>query len=282
MADVYRGRIAPSPTGFLHAGHAATFWCAQERARANSGALILRIEDLDLDRSRPEFRDAIIPDLKWFGLNWDEGPDMGGRAGPYQQSARREFYFAAWKKLRDAGAIYPCRCSRKDVLQAAVAPHDEDEEPIYPGTCRPGGDCEDLAIRSHPGGVHWRFHVPDGEQLHFVDERLGEQSATAGKRFGDFVIWRKDDVPAYQLAVVVDDAAMNISEVVRGQDLLTSTFRQLLLYRALGLKPPRFYHAPLVLDESGYRLAKRHASLSLRALREAGVAPEEIRKRYCG
>ncbi len=282
MADVYRGRIAPSPTGFLHAGHAATFWCAQERAQANSGLLILRIEDLDLDRCRPQFRDAIIPDLKWFGLNWDEGPDLGGPAGPYQQSDRREFYLAAWAKLRDTGAIYPCHCSRKDVLQAAVAPHDEDEEPIYPGTCRPGGGGEDAVVGSHPGGAHWRFRVPDGEELRFVDERLGEQTATAGKQFGDFVVWRKDDVPAYQLAVVVDDAEMDITEVVRGQDLLTSTFRQLLLYRALGLKPPRFYHAPLVLDESGNRLAKRHASLSLRALREEGVAPEEIRKRYCG
>jgi glutamyl-tRNA synthetase len=277
----YRGRIAPSPTGFLHVGHALTFWQAQERARTADGTMILRVEDLDVQRCRSEFCDAVIEDLTWFGLKWNEGPDAGGPFNPYLQSERRSYYLDAWRKLLRAGRIYPCCCSRKDVLQAAVAPHDEDEEPIYPGTCRPRDDSPgSWSNKAEPAGVHWRFRVPDGVELKFHDERLGEQKAVAGRDFGDFVVWRKDDVPAYQLAVVSDDAAMGITEVVRGEDLLTSTFRQLLLYRALGKEPPKFFHAPLVRDESGKRLAKRHASLSLRELRAAGVTPGEIRSRF--
>ena len=289
----YRGRIAPSLTGYLHLGHAWTFWRAQERARAAGGKLVLRIEDIDLARCRPEFRDAIVEDLKWFGLAWDEGPDVGGEFAPYIQSERRAFYFEAWEKLHAGGFIYPCRCSRKDVMEAAQAPHEENEEPIYPGTCRPESSSVAAAVPAaqleiaqarrlppQPAGITWRFRVPDGEEMVYVDLRLGEQRAIAGRDFGDFIVWRKDDVPAYQLAVVVDDAAMQISEVVRGEDLLLSTFRQLLIYRALNLNAPQFYHAPLILDESGKRLAKRHAALSLRALRESGVKPEELRERY--
>src|SRR5204863_7971342 len=243
--------------------------------------MILRIEDLDPQRCRPEFRGAAIEDLVWFGLKWSEGPDVGGSFSPYRQSERRSLYLDAWRKLLRAGFIYPCRCSRKDVLQAAIAPHDEDEEPTYPGTCRPPPDSfgqgkSSVLPTADPAGVHWRFKVPDGEQLEFRDGRLSDQKAIAGKDFGDFVVWRKDDVPAYQLAVVVDAAAMRISEVVRGEDLLVSTFRQLLLYRALDLVPPRFFHTSLVVDESGKRLAKRHGSLSLRALKESGLAPEEL------
>jgi glutamyl-tRNA synthetase len=211
----YRGRIAPSPTGLLHIGHAVTFRRAYERACAAGGKLVLRIEDLDRDRCPREFADAIIEDLHWFGLDWDEGPEIGGPFAPYIQSQRRSRYLEAWEKLRLGGLIYRCKCSRK-----------------------------------------------------------------AGRDFGDFIVWRRDDVPAYQLAVVVDDAAMRISEVVRGKDLLVSTFRQLLLYRALDLLPPRFFHTSLVVDESGKRLAKRHGSLSLRALKENGLAPEELRARY--
>ena len=279
---MHRGRIAPSPTGHLHVGHAITFWHAQRRVREMNGQMVLRIEDLDPQRCRAEFTVAAVEDLKWFGLDWDEGPDMSGAFGPYVQSQRRTLYLDAWRNLRDAGFIYPCRCSRKDVQQAAVAPHDEDEEPIYPGTCRPRNKEELIEAKQTvaPGGVHWRFRVPDGEELRFVDQHCGEQVAIAGSDFGDFVVWRKDDVPAYQLAVVVDDAAMRITEVVRGQDLLTSTFRQLLLYRALGENSPHFYHTSLVLDETGKRLAKRDAARSLRALREAGVNPDEIRRRY--
>jgi glutamyl-tRNA synthetase len=278
MRHEYRGRIAPSPTGYLHLGHALTFWHAQERARQAGGKLVLRIEDIDRARCRREFRDAIVDDLRWFGIQWHEGPDIGGRFAPYVQSERRAFYLAAWGKLLAGGFIYPCRCSRHDVLNAAGAPHDENEEPIYPGTCRPSILREVSAVLpSQPTGTHWRFHVPDGEKMRFTDGRLGLQTATAGVDFGDFIVWRKDDIPAYQLAVVVDDAAMQISEVVRGADLLTSTFRQLLLYRALEVDAPNFYHSEIVTDSSGKRLAKRHASLSLRALREAGATPENLR-----
>lgn len=271
----YRGRIAPSPTGYLHLGHAMTFWRAQERARANAGKLILRVEDLDQDRCTPEFRDAIAEDLHWFGLRWDEGPDVGGPFAPYVQSERRDAYVRGWSRLRDAGLIYPCNCSRRDIQQSANAPHHENEEPIYPGTCRPQKGT--INKTTAPAGKNWRFRVPDGESLQFVDERLGIQRAVAGNDFGDFVIWRRDDVAAYQLAVVLDDAAMEITEVVRGEDLLLSTFRQLLIYRALELPPPKFYHTPLITDSSGRRLSKREAALSLRELRRSGADPEKLR-----
>jgi glutamyl/glutaminyl-tRNA synthetase len=266
----YRGRLAPSPTGYLHAGHALTFWRAQERCRTRNGTLVLRVEDLDRDRCRPEFREAVSEDLRWFGLQWDEGP--------FLQSERRPLYLEAWKHLRDRGLIYPCSCSRRDVLSAASAPHLEDEEPIYPGDCRPSG----LAIPAveDPAGVNWRFRLSDGETLQFIDHCAGPQRAVAGVGFGDFIVWRKDDGPAYQLAVVVDDAVMQITEVVRGADLLRSTFRQLLLYRALGLAPPDFCHLPLVTDSLGKRLAKRDHALSLRVFRAEGVAPNEIRRRF--
>ena len=255
-----------------------TFWYAQERARKAGGKLVLRIEDLDRDRCRKEFADAIREDLCWFGLDWDEGPGIGGPFPPYVQSERHRYYLEAREKLRVGGFVYPCKCSRKDVMQASLAPHDESEEPIYPGTCRPNSSSVEPAVpAASTTGTHWRFRVPNGEQIEFIDERVGKQSAVGGRDFGDFIVWRRDDIPAYQLAVVVDDAAMQISEVVRGEDLLISTFRQLLLYRALDLRPPKFYHAPLVLDESGKRLAKRHGALSLRALRERGVCPEELR-----
>ena len=203
-------------------------------------------------------------------MQWDEGP--------YRQCERRHLYFAAWQKLRDAGLLYRCSCSRRDLLQAAAAPHAEEEEPIYPGTCRP--DRLTTPNEKSPDGCSWRFRVPEGETLEFVDQCAGRQGAVAGVDFGDFVIWRKDDTPAYQLAVVVDDAEMGITEVVRGADLLLSTFRQLLLYRALGLQAPDFCHVPLVLDSLGNRLAKRHVALSLRALRAAGMSPENIRREF--
>lgn len=232
----------------------------------------MRIEDLDRDRCRPEFRAAILEDLAWFGLQWD-GPAI-------LQSQRRPLYLAAWKQLRDRGLIYPCTCTRRDVLSAAGAPHAEDEEPIYPGTCRPVRLT--IPKAEDPAGVNWRFRVPDGETLQFHDQSAGPQAAVAGVEFGDFVVWRKDDVPAYQLAVVADDAAMQVTEVVRAADLLLSTFRQLLLYRALNLARPDFCHLPLVTDSLGKRLAKRADALSLRALREKGATPDDLRRRYCG
>jgi glutamyl-tRNA synthetase len=268
----YRGRIAPSPTGYLHLGHARTFWTAQERAEAAGGVLVLRNEDLDRDRCKPEFVSATFEDLRWFGFEWQEGPDIGGPFGPYNQSERYPIYRSALEKLGKAGVIYPCTCSRKDLQAAVRAPHAEDDnEPIYPGTCRVRRKMEILNQN-----FCWRFRVPDGEVISFSDGKLGVQQFVAGKDFGDFVVWRADEVPAYQLACVVDDAAMQITEVVRGADLLVSTARQILLYQALGLNAPRFYHCPLMTDEAGVRLAKRHDALSLRRLREQGESPSEI------
>jgi glutamyl-tRNA synthetase len=272
----YRGRLAPTPTGYLHLGHARTFWTAQERARANSGTLILRNDDLDRARCKPEFVSAMLEDLKWLGFSWQEGPDIGGKFAPYNQSERFSLYRAALEKLRDSGFIYPCNCSRRDIQSAPRAPHAaDDEEPIYPGTCR-----GKIPATIGSTKFSWRFHVPDGETVTFKDENLGEQRFVAGKDFGDFVVWRNDDVPAYQLACVVDDAAMEITEVMRGADLLLSTARQILLYRALGLKTPAFFHCPLMLDEKGERLAKRNDVLSLRSLRKRGMSPEEARSRF--
>ena len=272
VAGTYRGRIAPSPTGYLHLGHARSFWRAAESARENGGVLIFRNEDLDLQRCRPEFVSAMFEDLRWFGIDWQEGPDVGGEFGPYAQSTRREFYLDAWQKLLSGGWIYPCSCSRKDLAESASAPHDDNDEPIYPGACR-----EKRMAAAVPGGVNWRFRVPDGERIEFVDGRMGPQSFEAGRDFGDFVVWRRDDVPAYQLAVAVDDAAMQVSEVVRGADLLRSTARQILLQRALALSTPLYFHCGLMTDESGLRLAKRHDALSLRTLRLRGMVPEEAR-----
>jgi len=278
----YRGRLAPSPTGLLHLGHARTFWTAQERAASHGGTLILRNEDLDQARCKAEFVSAMFEDLRWFGLQWTEGPDRGGPFGPYSQSERRELYAAAFKKLRAANVVYPCICSRQDVLRALQAPHLGEDEPIYPGTCRPERGrppkVEEQADKGvHAPSVNWRFRVPDGDVVFFTDGFYGPQQFIVGNDFGDFVIWRHDGLPSYQFAVVVDDAAMQITEVVRGQDLLKSTARQILLYRALGLTPPNFYHCPLITDESGQRLAKRSDALSLRASRGKGFKPEEIR-----
>jgi glutamyl/glutaminyl-tRNA synthetase len=276
----YRGRLAPSPTGFLHLGHAKTFWMAQQRARQNHGDLILRNEDLDRARCKPEFVTAMFEDLHWFGFAWSEGPDIGGPFAPYDQSGRMDFYREALDKLRAGGLIYPCTCSRKDIQAAASAPHAEDDEPIYPGTCRRKSDEGQLTGDKALKNASLRFRVPDGETISFHDGNLGEQKFVAGRDFGDFVVWRHDDVPSYQLACVVDDAAMQINEVVRGADLLVSTARQILLYRALRLEPPAFFHCELMRDEAGRRLAKRHDALSLRKLREEGRDPVELRKNW--
>ncbi|MBL9172778.1 MAG: tRNA glutamyl-Q(34) synthetase GluQRS [Verrucomicrobiales bacterium] len=269
----YRGRLAPSPTGLLHLGHARTFWTAYQRARSAQGTLILRNEDLDRDRARPEFVAAFIEDLHWFGIQWDEGPDLGGPHAPYDQSRRIPAYRDAFERLRRSGHLFPCTCSRRDIQSALAAPHAADEEPVYPGTCR----SRDPATIPAGTRVSWRFRVPDGLPVSFLDQGAGPQCFTAGADFGDFILWRHDDLPSYQLACVVDDAAMGITEVVRGADLLVSTARQLLIYQALGLTPPAFHHCPLVTDAAGVRLAKRHDALSLRSLRESGRSPDELR-----
>ena len=264
---------------------------AARRAAERGGQLILRNEDLDSERTRPEFVEAMMEDLRWLGISWSEGPDYGGPVGPYTQSERRGFYLQAWRKLRDSGMIYPCTCSRKDVELAAGAPNGLDDEPVYPGSCRPARivagaarlrQTAEAAVTgsepyADPRGANWRFRIADGEEVCFTDLHLGPQRFVAGRDFGDFIVWRRDDVPAYQLAVVVDDAAMGITEVVRGADLLKSTARQILLFRALGLAAADFYHCDLVRNSNGVRLAKRHDALSIRKLRQLGWSPERVR-----
>jgi glutamyl/glutaminyl-tRNA synthetase len=289
----YRGRLAPSPTGFLHVGHARTFWTAWQRARDARGALVMRMEDLDPDRSRTHFTEAAYDDLRWLGIRWQEGPDKGGAFGPYVQSKRRNLYLETWRTLHRRGFLFACRCSRKDLASALGAPHELsghstgkaeplDDEPVYPGTCRknfsgtlqlPGPTRREM---ESPDGAHWRFRVPDGEVIEFDDLNLGRQRFVAGVDFGDFVVWRRDGTPSYQLACVTDDALMKITEVVRGADLLKSTARQILLYRALEIEPPKWFHCRLVLDQYGRRLAKRNDAVSLRALRQRGVTPMNI------
>lgn len=269
----YRGRLAPSPTGLLHLGHARTFWIAAERARHAGGKLFLRNDDLDAIRFRLDFVDAMLEDMRWLGLQWEE-PMVS-------QSERRPLYRAALETLHAAGRIFPCLRSRRDVLEAAGAPHEggENDEPVYPPQFRPPAESQ-LPPLGDIVAVNWRFRVPDGAVLNFADNHMGPQTAVAGRDFGDFLVWRKDDVPSYQLASVVDDAAMGITEVVRGADLIKSTFRQLLLFRALGHPEPAFHHCPLMLDESGQRLAKRHDALSLRKLRERGKTTAEIIRNF--
>jgi glutamyl-tRNA synthetase len=241
----------------------------------------------------------MMEDLRWLGIEWSEGPDCGGPVSPYTQSERRGLYLEAWETLRGLGLIYPCTCSRKDVSEAAGAPNGLDDEPVYPGTCRPSGIVPGaarlrpfdslrtgfcgtaeaaVATCAEPAGVNWRFRVPDCEEICFTDLHLGPQRLIVGKDFGDFIVWRRDDVPAYQLAVVVDDAAMGITEVVRGADLLKSTARQILVFRALGWAVPDYFHCDLVRDSNGARLAKRHDSLSVRKLRELGWTAAEVRE----
>ncbi len=245
---------------------------------------MLRNDNLDPQRARPEFARALCEDLRWLGLDWNEGPDVGGLYAPYAQSERYAHYLAAWGWLVAAGAAYPCSCSRRELRESVNAPHEgpphhhmeEDDGPMYSGRCRPIQAASTIAVPASPAGVNWRFRVPDGEAVCFRDQNCGEHRYVAGRDFGDFLIWRRDDVPAYQLACVVDDAAMQITEVVRGADLLKTTARQLLLYQALGLAAPDWYHCPLVAGANGRRLAKRADAVSIRALREAGHTPAEV------
>ncbi len=269
----YRGRIAPTPSGHLHLGHGRTFWIAQQRAAQRGSQLLLRNEDLDLEHCKPQFAADMLTDLRWLGLRWDEGPDVGGPFAPYVQSQRLSHYHDVWRQLVARQVIYLCRHSRRDVQQALRAPHDEQQEMIFPPKLRPRDFDRNC---SSPGETNWRFRVPDGRAISFVDQRMGPVSRTAGLDFGDFLVWRKDGFPSYELAVVADDCAMRISEVVRGEDLLTSTARQLLLYAALHESPPQFFHCPLLLDEQGRRMAKRSQSKSIRQLRAEGHNPAEL------
>ena len=260
-----RGRLAPSPTGGLHVGHARTFLIAWLLTRQAGGTVILRIEDLDASRVRPEASAAMIEDLAWLGLHWDEGA--------YVQSERILLIEEALEVLKAKELVYPCVCSRSDIARAASAPHAGEEGPSYPGTCsrKSAADSERLSDRP----FSWRFRVPRGA-VEWDDLFLGPRSLDPSLGGGDFIVARKYHGPAYQLAVVHDDAAMGINQVVRGDDLLPSTPRQILLYQALGCEPPRFGHVPLVVDPSGKRLAKRDGAIRLAALREAGVSAERL------
>jgi glutamyl-tRNA synthetase len=267
------GRLAPSPTGGLHLGHARTFLLAWLSARSRGGRMILRIEDLDATRVRLKVADEALVDLRWLGLDWDEGPDLAGPSFPYVQSWRMDAYRTSLEWLKAAELVYPCTCTRADIQRAASAPHAEDEGPTYPGTCslRNVRAAETLGDRPFA----WRFRVPE-VPISWIDRILGEVQLDPSRVGGDFVIGRSGVGPSYQLAVVHDDATMGVTEVVRGNDLVPSTPRQILLYHALGWEHPTFGHVPLAVAPDGRRLAKREGSLKLAALREAGIDPARL------
>lgn len=269
-----RGRLAPSPTGLLHMGNAWAFLLAWLAARTAGGGVVLRMEDIDPDRSRTEYAAGIMEDLRWLGLDWDEGPDMGGPCAPYAQQQRLPLYETALMRLNAAGVVYPCFCTRKELRGLAGAPHVGDIGAPYPGSCR-DLTPEQRTMRARTRRPSWRLRCPDGP-VTFHDAVYGPQCMTPEECGGDFALRRSDGVFAYQLAVVVDDAAMGITQVVRGRDILSSTPRQILLYRLLGAPVPAYIHVPLLLDENGERLAKRHHSLTLRRLRETGTSPEAV------
>ncbi|MCJ8010732.1 tRNA glutamyl-Q(34) synthetase GluQRS [Paenibacillus sp. KQZ6P-2] len=269
-----RGRFAPTPSGELHIGNAWAALLSWLQIRSLDGTFVLRMEDIDTQRARPHLASQILDDLYWLGLDWDEGPDVGGPYGPYTQSERIEYYEEALKQLEDQGCLYPCYCSRADLLAAARAPHGlSSEGPAYPGTCRLLTPDE-AACKSLVKQPSLRFKV-DHELLSFQDGIAGRQQFDTASG-GDFIVRRADGMISYQLAVVVDDDHMHITDVLRGADLLDSVPRQLMLYRALGMHAPAFAHVPLFMGPDGKRLAKRHGGTSLAALREMGTAPEQL------
>ena len=266
------GRYAPSPSGRMHLGNLCCCLLAWLSAKSSGGKVVLRIEDLDAVRCPREFADLLEADLAWLGLAADEGGSKGGPRGPYYQSERSAIYEEYYQKLVRKGLVYPCFCSRSQ-LHAASAPHRSDGQVIYAGTCR-GLTPAEIAERSKTRAPAWRVQVPD-EVIAFEDGHMGHYEENLARDCGDFFLRRADGVFAYQLAVVVDDALMGVDEVVRGSDLLSSTPRQLWLYRELGLTPPKFYHLPLLLASDGRRLSKRDGDQSLENLREK-YTPEEI------
>ncbi|MBM3981518.1 MAG: tRNA glutamyl-Q(34) synthetase GluQRS [Planctomycetes bacterium] len=259
------GRLAPSPTGAQHVGNARTYLAAWLSARACGGAVRLRIEDIDSPRIKPGAAEEAVADLRWLGLDWDGEPVV--------QTARLAHYEAALEELSRRELVYPCTCTRADIAAAASAPH-SNEVLTYPGTCAHRRAADAAALRADGKPFAWRFRVSDSPP--YDDLFAGPQRIDLARAGGDFVVWKSSHTPAYQLAVVVDDAAMCVTEVVRGDDLIPSTPRQLLLYAALGLRAPRFAHVPLVVGEDGRRLAKRHGDTRLSALRAAGVTAEAL------
>jgi len=270
-----RGRYAPSPTGDLHLGNLRTALLAWLFARCAGGQFVLRVEDLDRPRVRPGSTERMLSDLRWLGIDWDEGPDVGGAYAPYTQSERQSIYAEQMQRLQDAELIYPCYCSRAEIARAASAPH-EDEGPRYPGICR---NLSEEQRRQHEASGRrpsLRLRVDDERVVTFIDLLAGQPQQHVQRVIGDFIVRRADGIFAYQFAVVVDDALMRINQVVRGADLLASTARQILLYEALGFPVPVFGHVPLLLDHTGKRLSKRLQSAGLEPLRAAGVTPAKI------
>ncbi len=274
---IERGRFAPTPSGALHVGSARTALASALAAWAVGGRWIVRVEDLDVTRAVPGAVEAMLDDLRWLGLSWDEGPGAAQTHAPYLQSERAGLYREALSVLERAGRVYPCACSRKEVETASQAPHGA--EPVYPGTCRDRDPGEVIAAaRARGRGVSWRFRVDPARAVVAVRDRVaGDLTQDVARDVGDFVVFRADGVAAYQLAVVVDDVAMEVTEVVRGDDLLASTPRQVMLYGAFGAAPPRWAHVPLVLGDDGARLAKRHGAMGLGALRARGRDPNALR-----
>ncbi len=263
------GRLAPTPSGGLHLGNARTFLIAWLSARAQGGRVLLRVDDLDRPRVKPGYVEQAMADLRWLGLEWD-GEAMF-------QSRRQEAYEAALGRLQAAGLAYPCVCSRREVEAAARAPHEGEEGPVYPGTCRGNFRDDGEARRKTGRAPSWRFAAGSREAtVEFADALHGRCAFDVARQLGDFIVFRNDGIAAYQLATVVDDHAQGVTEVVRGDDLISSTPRQILLYHALGLTPPRFLHVPLVLDDAGRRMAKRRDSTRLAALRESGVPAAQV------
>jgi len=275
MQHLTRGRYAPSPTGDLHLGNLRTALLAWLFARCADGQFVLRIEDLDRPRVRPGAGERMLYDLHWLGLDWDEGPDIGGQHAPYIQSERQEMYVTYLQHLLDKGLIYPCYCSRAEIARAASAPHG-DEGPRYPGTCRYLTQAQRKQHESNNRRPALRFRVDDERTVSFTDLLIGPVEQQVQQAVGDFIVCRSDGIFAYQFAVVVDDALMHINQVVRGVDLLPSTARQILLFEALGFPVPTYVHAPLLLDEHGKRFSKRTQSAGLEPLRAAGAIPEQI------
>lgn len=269
-----RGRFAPTPSGQLHIGNVRTALLAWLQMRSVGGEFVLRIEDIDKPRSRSEWVNQIVTDLRWLGIDWDEGPDIGGSYAPYCQQEREELYQEALDRLAADGWIYPCYCSRADLAALASAPHGlASEGPAYPSLCRKLTG-EERKTKEAAKAPSYRFAMPD-RPITFTDGLAGFQSFASGAG-GDFIVKRADGIWGYQLAVVVDDAAMRISDVLRGSDLLDSTPRQLLLYEALGIAAPSFAHVPLLYGADGSRLSKRHGAVTIAAIRAAGVTAERV------
>jgi glutamyl-tRNA synthetase len=269
------GRLAPSPTGAQHVGNARTYLLAWLSIRSRGGRLILRIEDIDSPRIKRGAAEQAIEDLCWLGLDWDEGPDLGGPHAPYVQTQRLPIYRDALDRLRVAELVYPCTCTRSDVSAAASAPHAGQEGPVYPGTCAHRTAAVAAELTATGKSFAWRFRATSTPRT-FTDLVAGPQTCIVSRDLGDFVVAKADGSPAYQLAVVVDDHAMRVTEVLRGDDLLPSAFRQHELYEALDWTPPAFAHVPLVVGPDGRRLAKRHGDTRLATLRAQGVSAQRL------